>query len=413
MWHRISMSLAFVTLALAGCQRGAVAPPPPPPAVVTSVHPILYPVQAYVELNGHLDAVETVQITARVKGFLEEPLFTEGEEIGKDKVLFRIDRRPYESMVKRADADRLKAVAEARKARSEADRAAKLAANKALSAEELEQKLAAREAAEAVVKQYEASLESAKIELGYTEIKAPISGQISRALVTKGNLVGQNENTVLTTIVSVDPLFVYFDAPERDLVEWQQSLKTQAMPSVTSREYPVEIGVTGEEGYPHLGKIDFRENKVDSGTGTIRLRGRIPNPPMPPGNARLLYPGLYARVRVPAGPPRKLPVIPEDALMTGQEGRYVFVLDKENVVKKRSVTIGVSVWKGPSTKENAPGWHLTGTAADKAIVPVTSVIAIEKGLSPEDRIIVNGLTRARSGAKVAPEEREFKAPPAK
>jgi len=150
---------------------------------------------------------------------------------------------------------------------------------------------------------------------------------------------------------------------------------------------------------------------VDSGTGTIRIRGRIPNPLVPPGNARLLYPGLYARVRVAAGPPRKMAVIPEDALMTGQEGRYVFVLDKANVVLKRTVTIGVSVWKGPPTKDNAPGWHLAGTTASAESVPVTSVIAIEKGLGPEDRVVVNGLTKARPGATVAPEDREFRAPP--
>ena len=251
-------------------------------------------------------------------------------------------------------------------------------------------------------------LEIAKLGLDYTKIRAPIAGQIGRTLITKGNLVGQNDN-VLTTIVSVDPLFVYFDAAERDLVDYQQALRMKALPTPTSREFPVEIGVTGEEGYPHTGKIDFRENKVDSGTGTIRIRGRIPNPQLPPGNTRLLYPGLYARVRVPNGPPREMPVIPEDALMTGQEGRYVYVVGDKDVVQKRTVTLGGQVWKGAAPAEIDAGWRLDGTPA----TAVTSIVAIAKGIGPDDRVVVNGLTRVRPGATVTPMERGLKAPPAK
>jgi multidrug efflux system membrane fusion protein len=397
---------------LPGCQQEREAPPAPPPPAVTVAHPIPYPVQSYYEYNGYLEAVETVAITARVKGFLNEVKFVEGREVKKDDLLFRIDPRPYEATVKKAEADRLKAVAEARKARSEAERAKVLLAKTAISPEESEQRLVAQEAAEATVKQAEALLESAKIEFSYTEIRAPIAGQISRTMVTKGNLVGQNENTMLTSIVSLDPLYVYFDAPERDLVEYQQSLRAQAVPSPTSQEHPVEIGVTAEQGYPHVGKIDFRENRVDPGTGTIRIRGRIPNPLVPPGNARLLYPGLYARVRVPAGPPQSMPVLPEDALMTGQEGRYVYVVGDGNVVQKRSVTVGVTVWKGPPAQAGAAGWQLVNPdPATPAVEPVTSVVAIVKGLGPNDKVVVNGLTRARPGAAIVPVERQFQAPP--
>jgi len=411
MWlqHSVSRGLLFcfgVALAVSGCQRTSPPPPAPPPAVVTVTRPIVYPVQRYYELNGYLDAVETVQVVARVRGFLDEIFFTEGEEVKPGDQLFRIDPRAYEAAVRKADADRLKAVAEARKARSEGERAAKLVASRALSAEEAEQRFAAHQAADAVVKQMEALLESARLELSYTEIRAPIGGQIGRTLVTKGNLVGQNETTLLTTIVSVDPLFVYFDVPERDLVAYQQALRDQALPTPTSQEHPVEVGVTTEKGYPHAGKLDFRENRVDTGTGTIRLRGRIPNPLVPPGNARLLYPGLYARVRVPAGPPQPLPVIPEDALMTGQEGQFVYVLDEANVVQKRSVTVGATVWKGAAA---ATSWQLTG---GESAEPVQAVVAIDQGLTPGDRVIVNGPAKARPGATVAPLERTLKPPPA-
>ncbi len=193
-------------------------------------------------------------------------------------------------------------------------------------------------------------IETNKIQEGYTIIKAPITGQISRTLVTRGNLVGQNENTLLTTIVNMDRLFVYFDVPERDLVDFQRRRQAGEMPDVMSQEFKVEVGVATEKGYPHAGVIDFRENRVDSGTGTVRIRGKINNPKVPPGNARLLYPGLFARVRIPYGGEQVLPTIPEDALMTGQEGRYVFVLDQENVVQKRTVTIGATVWKGAKPK---------------------------------------------------------------
>lgn len=406
--HRTVLFGLGAVLAAAGCQRAAPPPPEMPPAVVTTTKPLVYSVQRYYELNGHLEAVETVQIAARVRGFLEEIFFTEGEEVEKGEPLFRIDPRAYDAAVRKADADRLKAVAEARKARSEGERAIKLVAQRALSAEEAEQRFAAQAAADATVKQTEALLESSKLELSYTDIRAPISGLISRTLVTKGNLVGQNENTLLTTIVSVDPLYVYFDVPERDLVEYQQALRKQAIPAPTSQEHPVEIGVTTEKGYPHAGKLDFRENRVDAGTGTIRMRGRIPNPPIPPGNARLLYPGLYARVRVPAGPPLPLPVIPEDALMTGQEGQYVYVVDAAGVVQKRTVTVGATVFKG-TPADAASGWELTG---GESPLPVLSVVAIDKGLAPNDRVIVNGLTKARPGAVVAPQERTLK-PPAK
>ena len=292
---------------------------------------------------------------------------------------------------------------------------------KAISVEDFEAKVAARETAEAVVLQTEAMLESNQLQLDYTKVYSPITGQISRTLVTRGNLVGQNENTLLTTIVSMDPLYVYFDAPEQDLVEYQRSLKAGEEADLLKQSLPVEVGVATEDGYPHAGKIDFRENRVDTGTGTVRVRGRIPNPRVPPGNARLLYPGLYARVRVPAGEPRQLPAIPEDALMTGQEGRYVYVLGEGDVVQKRTVKVGPHVWKAPiandgpaADKAKADSWTLTFTDKDKAVqtVPVPSVVAIESGLTTADRIIIVGLTRARPGAAVTPEPQELKPPPA-
>jgi len=170
------------------------------------------------------------------------------------------------------------------------------------------------------------------------------------------------------------------------------------------------VGVATEDGYPHAGKIDFRENRVDPGTGTVRLRGRIPNPRVSPGNTRLLYPGLFARVRVSAGPPARLPVIPEDALMTGQEGRFVYVIGEGNVAMKRTVKVGPPVWKSaPPVEGQSPGWVLAPPEG-KAAVPVLSMVAIEGGLTTDDTIVVSGLTKARPGSPVTPEVLELKAP---
>jgi RND family efflux transporter MFP subunit len=260
-----------------------------------------------------------------------------------------------------------------------------------------------------------AALQTANIQLGYTDIRAPIAGRISRTLITKGNLVGQDQPTLLTTIVSTDPLYVYFDAPEKDLMKYQQTVRPKAESSA-----PVEIGVATEDGYPHRGHIDFQENRVDAGTGTVRLRGRIPNPVVGRNNSRVLYPGLYARVRVPAGAPESRPVIPEETLMTGQEGRFVFVLGPNNVIEKRIVTVGPRVWQAPRPGESGPpGWALInpnpqppaeGAPPAPVRQPLRSMIAIEKGLTADDRVVIAGLQRARPGAPVTPDQWEVRAP---
>lgn len=418
--HRSILALIpLPVLVLTGCQAEPQIPAAPPPPVVTVATPIVTPVQAYYEYNGSLEAVEVVQVTARVQGFLNEILFNEGDEVKQGDLLFKIDPREYSAAVKRAEADKLKAAAELKRAKAEDERVRALRRSGAVSADEADQRLAAREMASAVLLQTEAAIEAAKLQLGYTEIRSPIAGQISRALVTRGNLVGQNGNTVLTTIVSMDPLYVFFDAPERDLIEYQRSLQAGHEGDLLNRSLPLEVGVSTEVGYPHAGVIDFRENRVDSQTGTVRIRGRLSNPRVPPANARLLYPGLYARIRVPSGSPQPLPAIPEDALMTGQEGRFVYVLGEGDIVQKRTVTVGPIVWKATPQSPPAEGWTLapTSPATDGQPKPeshtVPSVVAIVKGLAAGDRIVVNGLTKARPGAPVIPETWELQAPPTK
>jgi len=431
-------AFALAALAIAGCQKKVGPPPTMPPPKVTVTHPVPYPVQRYHEYNGHLDAIEKVDVKARVKGLLQDIHFTEGEEVAKGAKLYTIDPREYNSGVARSTAEVAKATADidswkAQVKLSEGELARLNRGKGSVSESDIDKARAAVEgnAAQLAVAQANkeaaaAALHTANIQLGYTDIRAEIAGRISRTLVTKGNLVGQDTTTLLTTIVSMHPLHVFFDAPERDLIEYQRALRAKAA-SPDERDTPVEIGVATEEGYPHHGKLDFRENRVDVGTGTVRIRGLIPNPTAPPNNARLLYPGLYARVRVPVGKKEPRPVIPEEALMTGQEGRFVYVLGANDVVEKRTIVVGTRVWQSlPPSEVGPPAWALAnvnpvppaGSEASAsgpqppARLPVGAIVAIEKGLEVGDRVIVNGLQKARPGLPVVPDNWELRAPPA-
>lgn len=406
---------------------------PPPPAVVVS-RPVKQPVQSYYEYNGYLDAVEKVDVRARVKGYLEKVHFTEGVEIKKGSDLYTIDPREYQAAeakaladIERAKADNANAKAQIKLAQAELDRQNKLGTAAAQTdKDKAAATLAANEAMlqTAVANEHagEAALRNARLDLEYTQVKAPIGGQISRTLVTQGNLVGQNEPTMLTTIMRMDEMYVYFDAPERELVEYLREAASPATgaPPATQK---FDLGVANDLGYPYHGTINFRDNKVDTATGTVRIRGWLENPIPPGGKSRPLYPGLYAKVRVPAGPPRELPVIPEEALMTGQEGRYVYVVGDDNVAVKRTVTVVPQVyWKAkPGNAE--PGWMLTQTGpppknpdgSEGKLPPpkaLQSLVAIEAGLAVGDRVVVNGLQKVYPGKPVTPEAAELQAPAA-
>jgi RND family efflux transporter MFP subunit len=354
-----------------GCQKEKPAPKTPPPPKVTVSKPISDRVQSFRDYNGYIEPLETVNIRTRVKGFLQKVLFQEGAEVKKGDPLYEIDPREYQAMLTKAQADLVKSQSELRKAIADEDRARRSREKSVISEEEYVQKAAAREVAQAVVKQAEAQVAMANLDVSFTKIEAPIEGRVNRTLITPGNLVGYNEATLLTTIVRVDRVYVYFDVPERHLIDYQLRAREKKMSMPTEGTHPVEVGVEGETGHPHLGVINFRENRVDTSTGTIRLRGELPN------QSRILYPGLYARVRVPLGDPEEKLMLPETALMSDQRGRFIYVVKADNTVEYRPITIGPRK---------------------------SGLISIETGLSAEDRVIVNGLQRARPGAQVQAEE---------
>jgi|GEM_PF-18910 len=431
--------LALCASACSGCRSGKPAPPAPPPPVVAVVRPIVQKVQNYYEYNGYLEAIESVQVQARVEGMLTDILFQEGDEVEKNKPLYKIDNREYlagvaksEAEVAKAEADIANAEVQIRNAKSDFERVTSL--GNAASKAELEKSAGTLALTQAQLKvavaskgAAQAALSTSKLKLEYTDIRAEIAGRISRTRVTRGNLVGQKEPTLLTTILSVDPLHVYFDVPERDFVEYQKAVAENTVMRPAKGDLRVDIGVVNEEGYPHTGFMDFRDNRVETGTGTVRLRGRVDNPMLGSQKSRLLYPGLYSRVQVPRGKEQEMLLIPEDALMTGQEGRYVYVVETDNTVTKRTVKVGPQFWRMPTSnapqgETPKPGWKLAAKApptADKPAIAaplLRSVVAIPmhpekgKGLQPGDSVIVVGLQKVRLGATAQPEEWELKGP---
>jgi len=360
--------LAFLIAPL-GCQQARQTPPPPPPPEVTVANPVSREVQNFREFTGYLEAVETANIRARVRGFLQKVHFKEGSEVNRGDLLYEIDPREFEAAAAKSTADLSKANAELARAQADEDRGRVLVRTMAISEEEFQQRVATRKSAQASVSQAEAALRIAKLDLEFTKITAPISGRISRTQVTEGNLVGFNDPTLLTTIVRMDPIFVTFDVPEANAVEWERRSREEKLPTATDRTIPLEIGVARETGFPHPGVIDFRENRVDTGSGTIRLRGVLDN------KDRVLFPGLFARVRVPRGPLQKQLCIPEVALMADQAGRFIFVVAPDNTVRRQNVTVG-------------------GRIGD--------LTAIETGVNADDVVIINGLQKARPGGQVKP-----------
>jgi RND family efflux transporter MFP subunit len=366
--------LAGALVIFAGCQRGerpgpAAAAPPPPKVLVS--HPVERPLAETREYTGHLEAVETVSIRARVRGVLQKIHFEEGAEVEQGALLYELDPSEYQAAVDEKSADIARLEHELRLAESEAKRSSELYEQKATSRETWESKQNKLAVAKAEREKVRAALRHAELNLGYTKIYAPISGRVGRTLVTVGNLVGYNEPTLLTTIVKMDPIYVGFEIPERDLLRFEQTDQAQSS-SWSLMQAPLGIGLETETDFPHAGIINFRDNRVESETGTVLVRGTLANPD------RKLVPGLFARIQVPVGRPKPRLLVPETSLAADQRGRYVLVVDTDDTVEQRAVQIEMNL-------------------EHRGFLP------IREGLTATDRVIVSGLQRARPGAKVTPE----------
>jgi RND family efflux transporter MFP subunit len=335
---------------------------------VTVAAAISREVKEFDEFTGRFEAVERVEVRPRVSGYISSVNFTDGSEVKKGDVLFVIDPRPYVAERDRAQAQLAQARSALALAKSERDRAVNLLAQHALSQEEFDTRTAGHEQAEANVKAAQAALDSAALNLEFTRVTAPISGRISRALVTSGNFVA-NGQTLLTTLVSLDPIYVTFDGDERVYLKYAK-LARERHASLPEDGDPVEVGLADEDGFPHHGSIVFLDNALDPATGTIRSRALLHN------SERIFTPGLFARVKLLGGGQHTAVLVNDSAVGTDQTVRYVLVVGADNKVLYRPVELGPIV---------------------------DGLRVVQKGLAAGETVVVNGLQRVRPGAQVAPQ----------
>jgi RND family efflux transporter MFP subunit len=370
-------ALAIAVLVLIACSEKEKAKTAASAEVDVS-QPTQQTVTDYLELTGDTQAIQSVDLRARVEGYLASVNFKDGDFVKEGDLLFVIEREPYQARLKLAQAN--VAAAEATLLRDDLQyrRQLSLVEQKATAQSDVEMWRAQRDSAQANLDQARANAELAAIDLSYTEIRAPFSGRIDRHLKDPGNLVDADEATLLATIYRLDPMYAYFTINEQELLRVRAARREQGE-NTPSPESPVSVfmALEGEEGYPHQGKVDFVATSLDSSTGTLSMRGVFSNPvsTWPP----LLQPGMFVRVRIPVESHEHGLLVPERALGTDQSGRYLLVVDDQDVVEQRPVQVG----------------SLEGTLR-----------LITSGLKPEEWVVVQGIQKAKPGAKVIPIRRQ-------
>ncbi len=362
--------LAALTL-LGACGDGKKAQGPQGPAV-TVAHPIQKEIVESDEFTGRLAAVESVEVRARVSGYLDKVAFKAGQMVKKDDPLFVIDPRPFRIAADQASAQLASAKVKAATADRDLERARALLAGKNVSEQAFDLRLQAKQTAEADVKVAQANYDNARLNLEFTEVRAPVSGRVSRELVSIGNLVtgGATGSTLLTTIVSLDPIYFYFDADEASYLHYQRMAEEGTRPSSRDVPNPVTLGLMDEQGFPHQGHMDFVDNQFDPGTGTMRARAVFPNPTL------ILTPGQFARLSLPGSGKYLATLIPDEAVGSDQALRVVYVVGNDNKALARTVKLGPLV---------------------------DGLRIVRSGLEPSDWIVVKGLQRVRAGATVSPQ----------
>jgi RND family efflux transporter MFP subunit len=364
---------ALLTLTLAGCGRGGskAAPPVVPP--VSVAHPLPRQVNEWDEFTGRLASPETVEVRARVSGYIDQVHFKEGSDIKQGDLLFTIDKRPYQAVANRLKAELGAARARGELASGEAKRAEGLAATKAISTDTFETRVkSAAEAAQAVLAA-DAGLQAAQLDLEFTEVRASIAGRISNARVTAGNLItgGSSANaTLLTTIVSFDPIYCYLDADEASVLRYRQLYREGKRVSAMFASIPAEMALGNEQGFPHKGRIDFVDNQLNPATGTIRARGVFSNAD------KLMSPGFFARVRIPGNGEYPAVLVRDSAIGSDQGRAFVLTVDDANMATYRSIK---------------PGPIVDGLRV------------VREGLVETDRVLISGLMTARPGLRVQPQ----------
>jgi RND family efflux transporter MFP subunit len=350
-----------------GCRQSTQAPPPAPPPPVTVATPIRKEIVEWDEYTGRTDAVESVQIRPRVSGYIEQIDFKDGQLVQPGDLLFVIDPRPYQAALEQAAANLQKAESQRQLQEANFSRAERLFQSKVTSKEEYDTSVAEKNQAEAQTAQAHAEVNLAQLNLDWTQVKAPVAGRLSRPLVTRGNLV-QADSTELTTLVSVDPIYAYFNVDERAVQKYiNQTKRGERQDPRIQVAIPLYLQLESEENFPHEGAADFIDNSYNASTGTIQVRGRFRN------EDGFLAPNAFVRVRMAGTPKHETLLITDRAVGTDQGQKFVMLVDDNSVVQVRTVELG----------------------------PVVEGLrVVRKGLGSEDRIVVNGLVNARPGSKV-------------
>lgn len=363
--------LLFVAaFAIAGCGDSNKYAAPPPPKVTVAT-PAERDITSYFDATGNTAAVNSVDLVARVQGFIQEISYTDGDFVKKDTLLFTIEPEPYRLKLLAAQAAGAGSQATLKQAEAEYKRQAELASKQFASQAVLDQAEATRDSARANLQQAQTNTQQAAINLGYTKVTAPFDGRVSARQVSLGQLVGASSPTVLATIVEEDPIYVDFTVSERDVLDVRSNLAAAGKTQADVLGMPVEVALQNETDYPHHGKLDYVAPTINAATGTLAARASLPN-----ANGGLL-PGYFVHVRIPYKSEPAL-LVPDTALGTDQAGRYVLVVNADNVVEQRRVETG----------------QLVG-----------ELRVIESGLHKEDRAVVGGIMRAIPGRKVEPELR--------
>jgi membrane fusion protein, multidrug efflux system len=363
-----TVSIVALILALAAC--GSHAPEGPPPPKVTVVQPVNRDVTEWDEYTARLDAIDSVEVRPRVSGYLQSVHFVDGAMVTEGQPLFTIDPRPYVAALHRAQADVALAKSRLALAQKNLARAGDLLASHAISQEEGDIRESTVRQAQASVEEAQAVVDAATLDVEWTNVTAPVSGRVGRKLVTEGNLINGGvgtQGTLLTTIVSLDPIYAYFDADEAAFLKYSRLAQTGQRPS--SREYknPVHMALADEKDFPHEGSMDFVDNQLDRGTGTIVARAVLPNKDL------MLAPGLFARLRLPGSGNYRATLMSDEAIASDQSQKFVYVVDGDGIARYRTVKVGPLI---------------------------DGLRVVREGLGPEDWVVVAGLQRVKPGAKV-------------
>jgi multidrug efflux system membrane fusion protein len=372
MTHRRYAVLGLLLVSALGAGCGTEPPPPPPAPAVTVAEVTGRDITEWDEFTGRFEAVDAVEIRPRVSGYLRRVLFAEGKEVRKGEVLFEIDPRPYEAALAGAEAELERARSGAALAAREVERAQRLVTVQAISREEYDARVSAAAQGGSSVRAAEAAVAMARLNLEWTRVRAPISGRVSNAMVTEGNLVqaGPPGATLLTTVVSLDPIYVYFDSDEQTFLKYGALARAGLRQSSHVAQTPVHLGLANENGgFPHRGYVDFLDNQLDSRSGTIRTRAVFSN------RDRLFTPGLFARLKLVGSGRYRATLILDRAIGTDQDKKFVLIVKPDSTVEYRPVQIGRLV---------------------------DGLRIVTGGLVSGDRIVINGLQRVRPGMKVTP-----------